>query len=78
MGKQVIKYTPLSYGTYAITIKRYGKLITETTHNMTAIDRLNADVPNRACYGGYTYRQAEQTLYDEVVRKHKQPTEVTR
>lgn len=71
LNDRVKRIAPSGHGTWKVTIKYRGKEYSAYTHNSLAIDRLSNDgMPSNQNDYGYTYKQALQTIYDEVVKYH--------
>jgi len=71
LNERVERIAPAEHGTWKVTIKYRGKEYSAYTHNSLAIDRLSSDVmPSNQKDCDYTYKQALQTIYDEVVKYH--------
>lgn len=70
--KTVNRIKPVGYGHFEVSIIFRNKAYKAVTTNTGAIDRINSrdTLPNRAIHCGYTYRQAEAMLFNEVKSKN--------
>ena len=71
LNERVERIAPAEHGTWKVTIKYRGKEYSAYTHNLLAIDRLlNNETTSNQNDCGYTYKQALQTLYDDVMERN--------